>query len=66
MSHRILRTARLAFVALAIAAISAVLAVPLQADGPLVREHYSGTDSFSFTDCGFTINVEVVFSGATE
>jgi hypothetical protein len=63
MFHRNLRTVRIAFLAMAIAAISAVLAVPLQADGPLVREHYSGTDSFSFTDCGFTINAEVVFSG---
>ena len=30
---------------------------------PLVREHYSGTDSFSFDDCGFQIDAVVTFSG---
>jgi hypothetical protein len=27
------------------------------------REHYSGTESSSFDDCGFTLNVESTFSG---
>jgi hypothetical protein len=30
---------------------------------PLVREHYSGTDSFSFDDCGFLIEGTSTFSG---
>jgi hypothetical protein len=27
------------------------------------QEHYSGTDSFSFDDCGFTLDVESTFHG---
>jgi hypothetical protein len=27
------------------------------------QEHYSGTDSFSFTDCGFTLDVVSTFHG---
>jgi len=38
------------------------LAGPAQA-APLVREHYSGTDSFDFDDCGFVIHDEVTFEG---
>ena len=38
------------------------LAVPAQA-APLEREHYSGTDSFDFDDCGFVIHDEVTFEG---
>jgi hypothetical protein len=30
---------------------------------PLVREHYSGTDTFSFDDCGFVIEDVVTFEG---
>lgn len=30
---------------------------------PLVREHYSGTDTFSFNDCGFQIDGITEFSG---
>ena len=30
---------------------------------PLEREHYSGTDSFSFEDCGFLIEGTTTFSG---
>jgi hypothetical protein len=30
---------------------------------PLVREHYSGTDTFSFDDCGFQIDATSTFSG---
>jgi hypothetical protein len=29
----------------------------------LPLEHYSGTDSFSFDDCGFTLDVESTFHG---
>jgi len=56
----ITRFVRIAFTAMA---IGALVAIPLHAQGPLVREHYSGTNSYSVTDCGFTINVEDVFSG---
>lgn len=38
------------------------LALPAQA-APLDREHYSGTDSFDFDDCGFVIHDEVTFEG---
>ena len=38
------------------------LALPVQA-APLEREHYSGTDSFDFNDCGFWIHDEITFSG---
>ena len=38
------------------------LAGPVQA-APLEREHYSGTDSFDFDDCGFVIHDEVTFEG---
>ena len=30
---------------------------------PLEREHYSGTDSFSFDDCGFLIEATTTFRG---
>ena len=51
--------------ALAGLAILAVLAFGASAVGAKVigQEHYSGTDSFSFDDCGFVIDVESVFSG---
>jgi hypothetical protein len=38
------------------------VAAPVSA-APLVHEHYSGTDSFDFDDCGFTIHDDVVFNG---
>jgi len=42
----------------------AALAVPLPAQArPIEREHYSGTDSFNFSDCGFVIHDEVTFDG---
>jgi hypothetical protein len=45
-----------------VAALLALLAGP--AAGTVVEsEHYSGTDSYSFDDCGFTINGEAEFSG---
>ena len=47
---------------LAVVAGSALVADPVGA-APLVREHYSGTDSFSFDDCGFTIDSTVTFGG---
>ncbi len=37
-------------------------AAPTQAK-PLFREHYSGTDSFDFDNCGFTIHDDVTFQG---
>ena len=38
------------------------VAAPVQAR-PIEREHYSGTDSFDFDDCGFVIHDEVTFEG---
>jgi hypothetical protein len=54
------RCIRSALVALAIAFL---LTSPVQAGRPLAREHYSVTDSFSFSDCGFPIDVQVTLSG---
>lgn len=42
--------------------LALAMAAPVQA-APLVREHYSGTDSFDFNDCGFEIHGEAVFEG---
>jgi len=55
------RTRRL-LVALTAIGVAAVGAGTVEAE-PLDREHYSGTDSDSFDDCGFTIDVEATFSG---
>ncbi len=43
----------------------AVLAFGASSAGAKVigQEHFSGTDSFSFDDCGFTLDVESEFSG---
>jgi hypothetical protein len=46
--------ASLAFFTLGVQAASATV---------IVNEHYSGTDSFSFTDCGTTFDVSATFSG---
>jgi hypothetical protein len=45
--------------------VAAAVAVPgtAQAAPPLVNEHYEFTDSFSFDDCGFTIESELTGSG---
>jgi hypothetical protein len=42
--------------------LALALAGPASA-APLEREHYSGTDSFDFDDCGFVIHNEVVYEG---
>jgi hypothetical protein len=42
---------------------AATLGVGMANAEPLEREHYSGTETFSFDDCGFTIDGEVTFSG---
>ncbi len=48
--------------ALAVLAMVAIAASP--AAGTVIgQQHYSGTDSFSFDDCGFTIEVESAFEG---
>ena len=47
---------------LLLVAVGLVLPPPAHA-APLVREHYSGTDSFDFDDCGFVIHNEVSFAG---
>jgi hypothetical protein len=46
----------------AVALLALALAAPTQA-ARLAYEHYSGTDSFDFDDCGFVIHDEVVFEG---
>lgn len=43
-------------------AIGMTLPVAAQA-APLEREHYSGSESFEFDDCGFTVHGEVTFEG---
>ena len=45
-----------------VALMSLGLAVPAQG-APIDREHYSGSDSFDFDDCGLTIHNEVTFEG---
>jgi hypothetical protein len=59
-------TRRLVPAALVAAAAALVLAlaavVPARAT-VIGHEHYSGTDSFSFNDCGFTIDVVSTFEG---
>jgi hypothetical protein len=42
---------------------ASALAVGAANAKPLEHEHYSGTDTFSFDDCGFTIDAEFAFSG---
>lgn len=40
------------------------LALPAVAQAaPLEREHYSGTDSFDFDECGFVVHNDVTFEG---
>jgi hypothetical protein len=53
---------RLVPVVTLLALLALVFAGPVQAK-PIVYEHYSGTDSFDFDDCGFVIHDEVVFEG---
>ena len=57
----IFRISKLVLV-VAVVAGSALVVQTAQA-APLVREHYSGTDSFSFDDCGFLIEGTSTFSG---
>jgi hypothetical protein len=45
-----------------VALLGLALAGPAQA-APIAYEHYSGTDSFDFDDCGFVIHDEVAFEG---
>jgi hypothetical protein len=45
-----------------IALLAMALAGPAHA-APIEWEHYSGTDSFDFDDCGFVIHDDVVFDG---
>jgi hypothetical protein len=42
--------------------LALAIAAPVQA-APLVREHYSDSDSFDFDDCGFVIHEDVTFEG---
>ena len=57
-----MRTPRRLLIALGVIAGSAFAVGTVDAK-PLEREHYSGTDSFSFDDCGFQIDGETTFSG---
>ena len=54
-----------AAVGLTALAVLVVLAFGTRPAGAVViaQEHYSGTDSFSFDDCGFTLDVDVTFHG---
>jgi hypothetical protein len=47
---------------LCLAAALFLVAAPASAK-PLVHEHYSGTDSFDFDDCGSTIHDDITFRG---
>jgi hypothetical protein len=47
---------------LLLVAIGLALPTPAQA-APIERENYSGSDSFDFDDCGFTIHEDVTFEG---
>jgi hypothetical protein len=57
-----MRAPRSLFMALAMVA-STTLTLETASGAPLERRHYSGTDSFSFNDCGFQIDGVVTFSG---
>jgi hypothetical protein len=60
---RVRRTLRLLQSAGAISAAALLLATPAVSASPLVREHYSFTDSFTFDDCGFLVQDEVTGQG---
>ena len=45
-----------------VVALAFTMALPAHA-APLEREHYSGSDSFDFDDCGPVIHNEVTFEG---
>lgn len=53
---------RLLVSAFGVVAMAFTMALPAQG-APLEREHYSGTDSFDFDDCGPLVHNEVSFSG---
>jgi len=63
MAHgRLKRFKVVGLTALAVIAVLAFTTVP--AAGTVIeQQHYSGTDSFSFDDCGFTLEVESEFEG---
>ena len=65
MAHAYRRLKRFKVVGLTALGVVAVLALSVSpAAGTVVESgFYSGTDSFSFDDCGFTLNVESEFSG---
>jgi hypothetical protein len=65
MAHADRRRNRSAVAWLAALAVIAALALGASPAGSTVIEsgHYSGTDSFSFDDCGFTLDVESEFNG---
>jgi hypothetical protein len=57
-------TCSLRRLALGVAAVAgSTLAVDPADAAPLEHEHYGGTDSFSFEDCGFLIEGTATFSG---
>ena len=65
MAHAYRRLKRFKVVGLTALAVVALLAFSTgPAAGTVIdQQHYSGTDSFSFDDCGFIIDVESEFSG---
>jgi hypothetical protein len=60
--HLFENRARLTVVAIGVLAALVVAAVPIGAT-VIDRGHYSDTDSFSYDDCGFLVEVSVEFSG---
>ena len=54
---------RLVRVAVVAAVLAAAALAPATSAAPLVREHYSGTDSWEDDGCGFTIHGEATFEG---
>lgn len=53
---------RLLISACGVLALAFTMALPAQA-APLEREHYSGSDSFDFAECGPVIHNETTFEG---
>jgi len=43
--------------------ITAAVAIPTASAAPILRERYSGTDAWSFDDCGFAVDATSTFEG---
>jgi hypothetical protein len=58
------RRARLRAAAVGLAAATGLGGAPVLAATTGGAEHFSGTDSYSYSDCGFPVDVDVTFSGS--